>query len=141
MYKRIILFTFTLLLFAGSVGIPMFIHACEEDGVFYSYLVQSESHCKENNENDFPPCCESKKKENKDCCNDETTILQLKLDYATTWNEFHFCIYTYTLVCSKIFRQDFIFSQTKEKNANYCNGPPPKPWGKTLLIHQQIFLI
>lgn len=141
MIKRIFLIFFTLLLFVGNVGIPVFTHACEEDGVFHSYFIQSNSHCDESEKKELPPCCENKKTEKKNCCHDEKTFIQLKLDYSSTSNEFHYLEYTYCAKQIKAYYPNFVFSLEKEHVCLINNIPPPKPWGKMLLIQQQIFRI
>lgn len=140
MIKGTFIIFFTFLLFIGNIGIPVFTHACKEDGVFRSYFIQSYDHCKEKNKN-VSPCCKKNKPEKKNCCHDESNIIQLKFDYATTWNEFHCLEYAYFESPIKVNYPNFNFSLEKEHVGLFNNIPPPKPWGKNLLIQQQIFRI
>jgi hypothetical protein len=139
--KNIFIFFFTLILFIGNIGIPVFTHACEEDGIFRSYFINTENHC-ENEQSDLPPCCESEENEKDDCCHDETDLIQLKLDYSITWNQFHFTdlYYLQTPSIQAIFAENSALSTTTLPT-NKGKDPPPKPWGKTLLIEQQVFRI
>jgi hypothetical protein len=89
MIKGFIIFFFTVVLFIGNIGVPVFTHACKEDGVFRSFFIETADHCEKENV-DLPPCCESEKSQEDDCCHDETSLIQLKLDYSLTWNQFHF---------------------------------------------------
>ena len=118
----------------------MFTHACEEDGIFRSYFINTENHC-ENEQSDLPPCCESEENEKDDCCHDETDLIQLKLDYSVTWNQFHFTDYYFqTREIKAVYSSEFALANTV-LTTNKGKDPPPKPWGKTLLIEQQVFRI
>ena len=141
MIKGIIIFFFTVILFLGNIGVPVFTHACKEDGVFRSFFIETADHCEKKNVN-LPPCCESEKSQKDDCCHDETGIIQLKLDYALTWNQFHFTeLYFFqTPKIQAIFaKKTTLFSTTLSTNKG--KDPPPKVWGKALLIEQQVFRI
>jgi hypothetical protein len=139
--KNIFIFFFTLILFIGNIGIPVFTHACEEDGIFRSYFINTENHC-ENEQSDLPPCCQTEENEKDDCCHDETDLIQLKLDYSITWNQFHFTdlYYLQTPSIQVIFAENSALSTTTLPT-NKGKDPPPKPWGKTLLIEQRVFRI
>lgn len=141
MIKGIIIFFFTVVLFIGNIGVPVFTHACKEDGIFRSYFVNTENHC-ENEQSDLPPCCQSEEDEKDDCCSDETDLIQLKLDYSLTWNQFHFPDYYFFQApqIQAIFAENSALSTTTLPT-NKGKDPPPKPWGKALLIEQQVFRI
>ena len=118
----------------------MFTHACEEDGIFRSYFINTENHCK-NEQSDLPPCCQSEENEKDDCCNDETDLIQLKLDYSVTWNQFHFTYYYFqTREIKAVYSSEFELAKTV-LTTNKGKDPPPNPWGKALLIEQQVFRI
>lgn len=138
--KATFVFFFTLILFTGNIGIPVFTHACEEDGIFRSYFINTENHC-ENEQSSLPPCCESEEDEKDDCCHDETDIIQLKLDYSLTWNQFQLDNFYYQVAEIKaVYANDFSLLETVF-TTNKGKDPPPKSWGKTLLIEQQVFRI
>jgi hypothetical protein len=141
MIKGIIIIFFTVILFLGNIGVPIFTHACKEDGVFRSFFIETADHCEKKNTN-LPPGCESEQPLEDDCCHDETSIIQLKLDYALTWNQFHFTeLYFFqTPQIQAIFaKKNPLFSTTLSTNKG--KDPPPKSWGKALLIEQQVFRI
>lgn len=141
MIKGIIIFFFTVVLFIGNIGVPVFTHACKEDGVFRSFFIETADHCEKENIN-LPPCCESEKSQEDDCCHDETSLIQLKLDYSLTWNQFHFTDYYFFQApqIQAIFAENSALSTTTLPT-NKGKDPPPKPWGKALLIEQQVFRI
>jgi hypothetical protein len=138
--KNIFIFFFTLILFIGNIGIPVFTHACEEDGIFRSYFINTENHC-ENEQSDLPPCCQTEENEKDDCCHDETDLIQLKLDYSITWNQFHFTDYYFQTTETKAVYSSKVALSNTILTTNKGKDPPPKPWGKTLLIEQRVFRI
>jgi hypothetical protein len=141
MIKGIIIFFFTVVLFIGNIGVPVFTHACKEDGVFRSFFIETADHCEKEDIN-LPPCCESEKSQEDDCCHDETNLIQLKLDYSLTWNQFHFTDYYFFQApqIQAIFTENSVLSTTT-LSTNKGKDPPPKSWGKALLIEQQVFRI
>ena len=141
MIKGIIIFFFTVVLFIGNIGVPVFTHACKEDGVFRSFFIETADHCEKEDIN-LPPCCESEKSQEDDCCHDETSLIQLKLDYSLTWNQFHFPDYYFFQApqIQAIFAENSVLSTTTLQT-NKGKDPPPKSWGKALLIEQQVFRI
>ncbi len=138
--KSIFIFLFTLILFIGNIGIPVFTHACEEDGIFRSYFINTENHC-ENEQPDLPPCCQTDENEKDDCCNDETDLIQLKLDYSVTWNHFQIAEYYFRSTETKAVYSSEIDLSATVLTTNKGKDPPPKSWGKALLIEQQVFRI
>ena len=119
----------------------MFTHACEEDGIFRSYFINTENHC-ENERSDLPPCCQSEENAKDDCCHDEIDLIHLKLDYSVTWNQFHFTDYYFFQApqVQAIFAKKITLLSTT-LSTNKGNDPPPKSWGKALLIEQQVYRI
>jgi len=140
MIKGIFLFFFSLLLFLGNVGIPVFTHACKEDGMFRSFIFNTTNHCEEINA-DLPPCCKDEKEKKDDCCNDETQIIKLKLDYSNQFNHFHFDDFEFESISNPV-QFSFVYKDyLTQFVTNKGKDPPPKPWGKTLLIQHQTFRI
>ena len=136
--KPLILIFLSLLLFLGNIGIPVFTHACEEDGVFTSFFINQQNHCKEER-SDLPPCCQKEKKKN--CCHDEKTVLQLDEKYVVTHAlsipEFHFSFPTkefYTFD-PNLFPSEVVSLQT------WDDPPPLRKYGKELLIFHGVFRI
>ncbi len=77
--QTIVLFSLISYVFVGNVGLSVFTHTCEEDGVFRSFFIQLDDHCAPEHE-DLPACCVAKKQD-KDCCQDEEKIYKVKWDY------------------------------------------------------------
>ena len=77
--QTIVLFSLISYVFVGNVGLSVFTHTCEEDGVFRSFFIQTDDHCASEHE-DLPAFCVAEKQE-KDCCQDEEKIYKVKWDY------------------------------------------------------------
>ena len=66
--KSILIITGLLLLFVGNVGVNVFKHVCQENGVWTSYFVKTaDDHCGDKHEakKAVKSCCSSEKKEQK----------------------------------------------------------------------------
>lgn len=111
---------FTLSLFVGSVGISVFKHICEEEGMMLSYMVnQSDEHCGD----DEVSCCTEEKEEENDCCRDEFEFHSIKLD-------FHHSVDIAIPVASANLASPFFVYEEPLVRAplsavSYCNPPPP----------------
>jgi hypothetical protein len=77
--KTIFLTIILAFLFVGNVGLDVYKHICEEDGVSVAYVFNTIDHCDSHVE-DLPPCCQEEHEE-KDCCEDEVSYFQIKLDF------------------------------------------------------------
>jgi hypothetical protein len=138
--KTFILILLSALLFLGNVGVPVFTHACEEDGVFTSFFIQQENHCQEGKEvSKLPPCCQEEKKNN--CCSDEKTIVQLDEKYVVTHGlsipTFHF-LYT----DNQYFPSYGVIPHSEVASIQTWDDPPPiQKFGKELLIQHCTFRI
>lgn len=66
------------MLFVGSIGLDVFKHICQDDGVSVAYIFNTIDHC-DDHHIEVPPCCE--KEDNDDCCDDEVEYIQMKLDF------------------------------------------------------------
>jgi hypothetical protein len=138
--KTLTLLFLSLLLFFGNIGIPVFTHACEEDGVFTSFFIKLQNHCQEETEvSKLPPCCQEEKKNN--CCSDEKTIVQLEEKYVQSQvlsvPTFAFIYPPQTAVFSYsgIQAKDITILQTWE------DPPPIRESGKDILIQHCVFRI
>lgn len=136
--KTLILIFLSVLLFLGNVGVPVFTHACEQDGVFTSFFINQQNHCQEET-SDLPPCCQKEKKKN--CCHDEKTVLQLDEKYVVTHSlsipSFHF-IYT----SNQHFPSCRLIHHIEATSIQTWHDPPPiQKHGKELLIQHCTFLI
>ena len=136
--KPLFLIFLSALLFLGNIGIPVFTHACQEDGVFTSFFINQQNHCQEE-QSDLPPCCQKEKKKN--CCHDEKTVFQLDekyvLTHALSIPVFHFSFTLNQLISFNhyILPSEVISFQT------WDDPPPKKKFGKELLIQYCLFRI
>jgi hypothetical protein len=135
--QTIVLFSLISYVLVGNVGLSVFTHTCEEDGVFRSFFIQLDDHCASEHE-DLPACCVAEKQD-KDCCQDEEKIYKVKWDY------FHH---------DQIDLPSFDHLEFNITNFNYLNfvqpvvlktaivRPPPLLYSsRELLIKKQVFQI
>jgi hypothetical protein len=118
------------------VGVNVFKHVCEEDGVTVSYFFKSgEEHCTD--DIDTPPTCCKKDDKKNDCCEDQVEYIKLKLDYYNVESE------TAQQLQFAIFGSDGIdVSKTPRighKISNYMHPPPLS--GREILIFKQVLVI
>jgi hypothetical protein len=128
------------LFFSTSVGIRVFTHSCEEDGIFKTYFVQVNNHCEEE-ERELPSCCKKEKeKEKKDCCQDETQVFKLKIDYLNFWDDL--AISSAIVPQKPIFKVNGEKIQLAETHIFPSNSdPPPKPSGREILLQKNVLTI
>ncbi len=129
------------IVFIGTIGIRVFTHSCEEDGVFKTYFVQTNNHC-EDKKKELPPCCKKEKeeKDKKDCCNDETEVFKLKVDYVSFWNDFSFQLFQ--IPENQYFSFDNVIILSEQQTLQSCNSdPPPKLCGREILLKKQVLII
>jgi hypothetical protein len=139
MYKKIILFLSIILLLIGNIGLTIFSHTCKKEGVFISLYFKGEHDCKLEAAEETPPCCREVTTK-KDCCKDEINIYKLDLDYLKcnadlstldlVWN---------TVPLSTSYEKHY--QLLDKKIVSHPEEPPPKCFGRTLLIQQQIMRI
>lgn len=135
--QAIILFSLISYVFVGNVGLSVFTHTCEEDGVFRSFFIQLDDHCASEHE-DLPACCVAEKQD-KDCCQDEEKI------YKVNWDYFH----QDQIDLPSFDKLEFMF--TKFNYLNFVQPvslrtaivrPPPLLFSsRELLIKKQVFQI
>ena len=131
-----------LLLFVGNVGVNVFKHICEKDGVTVSYFFNHlEEHCQDHL-SDVPICCkkEEKKKEgcgDKDCCDDEVEYIKIDLDYYNTQSE---AIQLLPFVIStKDHSVTLNLPEIQYSISNYVHPPPLS--GRDILIFKQVLVV
>ena len=134
--KPIVLVLALLLLLVGNVGVNVFKHICEEDGVTVSYFFKSgEEHCQDHI-NELPACCKKEEKK-KDCCNDEVEFFKIKLDYYNAESK------TAQQLQFAILEQHFIDNskapRIDHKVSNYAHPPPLS--GREMLLFKQVLVI
>ena len=137
----IMLIAFT---FLGNVGLRVFTHSCEEDGVFRSYFVDLQDHCEDKSEEVLPPCCIKEKatscevKFEDDCCSDQIDVFKISLDY---FSEYHVAAPELAVAetfCFNWFQPEFV---STEYDPEHCIHPPPLRSGREILIRNQVFRI
>jgi hypothetical protein len=135
--KPLILIFLSALLFLGNIGIPVFTHACEEDGVFTSFFINQQSHCQDEEASNLPPCCQ--KEEKKNCCHDEKTVVQLDEKYVQSQAlsvpifVFNCPAHTTAFSFQVLQTKDIPIVQTWE------DPPPIRESGKDILIQHCVF--
>ncbi len=124
----------------------IFKHYCEEDGLYTSYFINNTQHCEDEVSNStIPDCCKKNKIESQksvfkdDCCSDEYQCFKISLNYFNNKAD----LYSDGLALSNVSIPEILNSLP----GIYCgriikyNNPPPKYYGKLLLIKNQIFRI
>lgn len=136
--KTLILIFLSALLFLGNVGIPMFTHACEEDGIFTSFFIKQQNHCQEE-PSDLPPCCQKEKKKN--CCHDEKTVIQLDEKYVLT-HALSIPVFHIQFTANQTISFSPSILHSEDISIQTWDDPPPiKKFGKNLLIQHCVFRI
>ena len=133
---------FISLLFVGTIGVPVFTHSCQKEGQFTSYFLPLNDHCEKEEISDLPPCCKKEKeeKDKKDCCNDETEVFKLKVDYVSFWNNFSF--QSFQIPENTYFSFDNVIILSEKQTLQSCSSdPPPKLCGREILLKKQVLII
>lgn len=140
--KSLIIISGLLILFVGNIGVNVFKHICQDNGVWTSYFVKTaDDHCenKEKAIKHVKSCCSKEKEEQKkDCCNDQTEYFKIKLDF---FNDPSVVIAApSSIIIPSNF--GFVFNQIQKEyySKNYIN-PPPIKVGRDILIQHQVFII
>lgn len=137
----ILLIAFT---FLGNVGLRVFTHSCEEDGIFRSYFVELQDHCEDKDPEVLPPCCQKEKavtcgeQIKDDCCSDEIDVYKISLDFFSEYS-----ISTPDLALTETFVANWFqpeFVSTDYDPEHYIH-PPPIRTGRQILIKNQVFRI
>jgi hypothetical protein len=125
----------TLFVFFGTIGVDVFSHICNEDGVEVSYFVASVDDCDDHHELEKKSCCDEEPED--DCCTTEQDHLQLKLDY---FHAFH--ISPVVVPSSDWFGLNFIeIDLPTVRNELVRQNLPPPDSGREILIRKQYWLI
>lgn len=130
--------------FLGNVGLRVFTHSCEEDGVFRSYFVELQDHCEDKEQEVLPPCCQKEKanscevKIEDDCCSDQIDVYKINLDYFSEYS-----VSAPDLALAETFSFDWFqpeFNSAAYDPKHFIH-PPPLRSGREILIHNQVFRI
>jgi hypothetical protein len=134
-----ILISLLTVFFLGNIGVNVFKHICEEDGVSVSYLFnQGEEHCDEHaHKNDLPPCCQaSDDQEEDDCCDDEVYYYKLQVD-AELQADYSFHLAAITAEVPEIYGEER--PVTSERTTHCTFEDPPPLSGRDILRLKQVW--
>lgn len=123
----------------GNTGVKVFTHHCEEEGTFTSFLAPIDDHCEEETNKELPSCCQKAIEIKEDCCSDEEKIVKLSFDF----HEVYDLALPYFKICSEStisWAKQGGVKVVEQKNISLFK-PPPKLYGRSLLIYNQVFLI
>lgn len=97
-----------------------------------SVFVEPDHHCKE--ETNAHACCSAQDKD--DCCDDEVSHFQIKLDYFNKFQEFQF------ISQEMSFEPVWITAEIVVENTTVQQYPQPPPLsGRDILVLKQVFVI
>jgi hypothetical protein len=136
---RISIIAFVLFAFLGNIGVRVFTHSCSEDGIFRSYFIENQSHCKDEKVlESLPPCCQKSAEKScgvtakENCCTDEVDVFKVTLDFFS-WDKV--AIEQAEIHEQRTFEFFQINNNFPEVRILSNVDPPPKPSGKYLLTH------
>ena len=126
-------------IFLGNAGVKVFTHHCKEEGTFTSFVAPIDDHCKKDTKKELPSCCQKANEIKKDCCSDEEKIVKLSFEFCEVYNLTlpYFNFYSESTISWA--KQDG-FKVVEQKIISLFK-PPPKLFGRSLLIYNQVFLI
>jgi hypothetical protein len=135
--KYIVLALSLFLLLAGNIGVNVFKHICEKDGVSVSYFFNyGHDHCEEDKE-DLPTCCKKAVEKKKDCCDDEVEQIKIDFDFAKA-NDNEVCL-PLTTIYSVQGEKAHNTELADHYISNYVNPPPPD--SRRILVLKQVYII
>ncbi len=128
-----------LLVFSGSVGVPLFTHTCLEEKVTIHTLFSASDHCDDMKaatpEKQHISCCEAPKQLVKDrCCSEEAKHLAMKFDFFEHWQTQAAIITQPFTDIHKYLPYTVLFSEDQEVLFATNTDPPPRS-GREIL-HQ-----
>lgn len=137
--QSVILLSLLSVFFLGNIGVNVFKHICEEDGVSISYIVnRGEEHCGSHEKHaELPPCCHADKEKAKDdCCDDEVYYYKLQVD-AEQIAVFDFQLLGTLVELPGIFYAEYT-PLSEECIVSNFEDPPPIS-GKDILLFKQVW--
>jgi hypothetical protein len=144
-----LIFCLIIVSFIGTIGINVFYHSCDEDGVFTAYFINTNTHCEATESiEELPTCCqEENKKEHssnqaieEDCCNDEVSYFKASLDYFSTFDLKITAKNTVSLLSIPKWKR--VYSNSTIRTSLHYEDPPPLlKTGREILLNKQVFRI
>ena len=148
MFKSIMLILGVAFLFVGNIGVDVFKHICQKDGVTISYFVPDNEHCGEKKA-ELPSCCQKKEEKShcssmeslrkKDCCDEEVAHFQVKLDFFQKVKVFTPIAVAVLTPAPFVQNEDVL--NTDLVVDNYVNPPPKESGGRDVLIKKRVLII
>jgi hypothetical protein len=138
--RFITLVSLIFITFLGTIGVDVFTHSCENDGVFHSFFINQPSHCEETS-GDLPTCCSAEKNAPEDagCCSTKVKHITAKFDFNHYYSPTILLVTDSPASVTPIDVFSVATLQTEQLTAFV--EPPPKSWGRQLLIQHQVFRI
>jgi hypothetical protein len=123
----------------GNVGFNVFTHTCKKDGISRSLFIHQNHQCEHHQEESLPPCCKKKAIKDDNCCNDEVDVVKINLDF---FNQYQVSIHG-DFIPTEAINVAFVKVNSSHSihQLSHYTDPPPKPWGKEILILHQVFRI
>lgn len=143
MVKTLLVSLLILFTFVGNIGMSVFTHSCEEDGVVRSFFVKIDDHCDDHEDVKIPPCCKNEGKSSKakkdDCCSDDVAIYHVNFSYFSQYSQD--IVYQATVSSNTLEFQLIESLPIRSIELPKTFNPPPVLSGKDLLIKHQVFRI
>ena len=134
-----ILLSLLSIFFLGNIGVNVFKHICQEDGVSISYVVdRGEEQCGNHHEQpELPPCCQKNHEDDKDdCCDDEFYYYKLQVD-AEQHAAFDFQLHATLVSLPEICYADCLPVSEEQFHPNFEDPPPIG--GREILLRKQVW--
>lgn len=137
MTSRLIGIGLMVLVFLGSIGIPLYRHSCSHEQVTIQTLFTMSDHCEEEAEEE-KSCCEKRIPDeavSDNCCSDEVQRLSLSFDYFESAHyQYPVWIAQAPLLTEFQFTPEIIYAD-EPIVVFQITKPPPKPLGERLPVN------
>ena len=135
--KRILFSFAALFVLMGTAGFYVFEHSCKMDGVDQHLDIPMEHICQE--EMEVESCCHSPsaQEENKDCCQDEVSVIQIDYNYFHSNVDHKFVAFPVVSQWTSLFSEELVADATRVSKK--IIDPPIAPSGRDISIAHQVF--
>ncbi|MDH4472504.1 MAG: hypothetical protein QE487_07830 [Fluviicola sp.] len=126
-----------LVVFLGSIGIPLYRHSCSHEQITIQTLFTMSDHCEEEAEAEDSCCAKTIPEESADddCCTDEIKRLSLSFDYfESDQYQYPVWIAEFPILTEFQFAPEITLAN-EEVNICQITEPPPKPLGERLPVN------
>jgi len=142
--RKIYIFAFVCVIFTGTVGINVFAHFCQLDGVDYSYVVPPDHACQK--EVKEASCCHAKQVKAKpaseissNCCKEEVSSFKITSEYIQKSVPGFSMEFIPVQATTCVYRTE-LYRESGPCVLSYTTRPPPKT-GREILVLHQVFRI